>query len=179
MRRDGVAALGGHVIRGGGENCHGNAKNAMIDLPFRNKTLILNEQPKHQGKYSIKPYYDSVQSILGLQGDMCPGGNPEILSSLFLQSLRAGYFPRITGALAYDLATMALGEMSIRISMCPKLVDIAAGIPIIQKNGGIATDFKGNEWNWTNNAGLIVATNRRLHANALDIVDKVINHKPV
>lgn len=69
---------------------------------------------------------------------------------------------RITGALAYDLAALALGEIDARISTCCKLVDIAAGIQLVESIGGAVSDWQGRPWK--PGARLLAAGTHELHA---------------
>jgi myo-inositol-1(or 4)-monophosphatase len=81
---------------------------------------------------------------------------------------------RITGALAYDLGCLALGEIDGRISLSVKPEDAAAGVYLIRKTGGYVTDIGGSEWN-INSTTLIAARNHDIHMKLLNILKQSIN----
>jgi fructose-1,6-bisphosphatase/inositol monophosphatase family enzyme len=76
---------------------------------------------------------------------------------------------RVTGALAYDLACLVLGEIDARISTSAKLVDVAAGACLIRRNKGVVTDLLGNEWK-PGSCTLVAARTKRLHDQLMDLL---------
>ena len=88
------------------------------------------------------------EAVIALPGDFrrLTGGEEGILTEegkclqelvKLMISKAAGI--RITGALAYDLGCMALGEVDARISTSVKFVDVAAGICLINSIHGKIT----------------------------------------
>ncbi len=75
---------------------------------------------------------------------------------------------RITGALAYDLACIAIGELGARVSLDAKTVDVAAGAFLITQAGGKITDLDGEEWT-TDSSTVLAARTSALHRTLLSI----------
>lgn len=79
---------------------------------------------------------------------------------------------RITGALAYDLAGMALGEISARISLQCKEVDVAASAFIAEHAGAVVTDMQGQPWSLQSKT-ILAASSRSLH----DSLKRTLRHQ--
>ncbi|HEV3113775.1 MAG TPA: inositol monophosphatase family protein [Candidatus Binataceae bacterium] len=75
---------------------------------------------------------------------------------------------RRTGSAALDLAWVACGRMDGFWEFGLKPWDIAAGLLLVQEAGGKVTNMDGTKLNLT--AGRIVATNRRLHKELLNVI---------
>ena len=75
---------------------------------------------------------------------------------------------RRTGSSALDLAFVAAGRLNgcLYTQLCSW--DMAAGALLVREAGGFATDFLGEEMFLER--GNIVATNRKLHNNLLNMV---------
>lgn len=77
---------------------------------------------------------------------------------------------RILGSAAVDLCKVAEGVLDARILHKPKLVDVAAGVLIVEEAGGRATDINGE--NVTLNSSSVVASNDQIHESLLSILAK-------
>lgn len=73
---------------------------------------------------------------------------------------------RVSGALAYDHASMVLGEMDARFSLSPKPVDCAAGVFLVTHLGGAVTDLVGRPWTPTS-PDLLAAMSATMHQEIL------------
>lgn len=76
---------------------------------------------------------------------------------------------RVSGALAYDLASMALGEMDARFSLSPKAVDCAAGVFLVSHLGGTVTDMNGRPWSPAS-PDLLATMSPALHQRILPLI---------
>lgn len=76
---------------------------------------------------------------------------------------------RITGALAYDLAAIALGELDARISLSAKAVDVAASVILIREVQGIVTDVFDNSWS-LNSSSILAARSKVIHQQILSLL---------
>jgi myo-inositol-1(or 4)-monophosphatase len=76
---------------------------------------------------------------------------------------------RVSGALAYDLACIALGEIDARISTSVKFVDVAAAVFLLEGAGGRVSAGDGSEWT-PNSTTIVAAATPQLHADLLAIV---------
>lgn len=96
-------------------------------------------------------------AIVGLPGDLrrLRGTGVERLVNNLVDRA-AGL--RITGALAYDLACLSLGEIDARLSTSAKLHDVAAGVQLVRSIGGRVTDLHGAEWTLESTTLLAAAT---------------------
>ncbi len=77
---------------------------------------------------------------------------------------------RILGSAATDLCHVAQGVLDARILHKPKLVDIAAGLIIVEEAGGCVTDINGK--GITLKSTSVVASNGRIHQSLLNILAK-------
>ena len=68
------------------------------------------------------------------------------LGRLLVAVAQAGAGIRVTGALAVDLAQIALGELDGRLSFGAKAVDVAAGAFLVEQTGGVVTNLQGERW---------------------------------
>lgn len=106
------------------------------------------------------------EAIVALPGDLRKLRGT-FVKSLIQQVLNEAAFIRITGTLAYDLASLALGEIDARISTAPKLVDVAAGIHLIEGIGGVVSDWNGRPWKL--GAKFLAAGTKELHAELVSL----------
>lgn len=53
---------------------------------------------------------------------------------------------RITGAIGFDLVTMAIGQLDVRLGGEFKEVDVVAGVAIVRAFGGKVFNERGDEW---------------------------------
>lgn len=107
-------------------------------------------------------------AVIALPGDL------RRLRATGLDRLYAALLPRaagirVTGALAYDLASLAMGEIDARVSTFAKTVDVAAGQRLVEQAGGIVTDIRGEPWQ-PGATGVVAAASESLHAALLEIV---------
>ena len=91
---------------------------------------------------------------------------------------------RITGALGYDLCTLALGEIDARISTSAKVEDVACGILLIELIGGRITNLAGEEIDLSTHQigdGLVAASTERLHAQLMQVLsgNAISSKKPI
>ena len=149
----------------------------VLDLPCRGiqvaahrerKGLIVNDVA---GASRLNKS-DLDGAVIGLPGELKKNGsfNEFELFQLTKRLFKAVAAVRITGALAYDLACMSLGEMSARVSFRCKTVDIAAGAFIVEHTGGMVTDFDGKPWS-LHSKSLIAASSSHLHAAIRELVN--------
>ncbi len=88
----------------------------------------------------------------------------------FKPVIDSSFTVRILGSAAVDLCKVAEGVLDARILHKPKLVDIAAGVLIVEEAGGRATDINGE--NVTLNSSSAVASNGLIHESLLSILAK-------
>lgn len=163
---------------------------AIINLPFRDITVSatahkfgidVNRLP---WKCQRKSPFALSDAFVCLPGDICKlsglkGGSDGILLELFKslpQNIRG---LRVTGALAYDLASLALGEIDIRISTHAKDTDVAAGALLVRQVGGVVTDFSGNDWEPKDastgvSTQLVASANPTLHNAILKFINGLV-----
>lgn len=79
---------------------------------------------------------------------------------------------RITGSAVYDSAMVASGKMSGRIWNSTNSYDIAAGIIIVRKAGGIACNFKGEDASIFDKE-VIVCANEAMKTTILKIINDI------
>jgi myo-inositol-1(or 4)-monophosphatase len=102
-----------------------------------------------------------------MPGDVAQAGQGPALARLFTRLSTVVEGIRISGAIAYDLAAMALGEVHGRVSFAPKPVDVAAALSIVAAISGIATDLDGRPY--TLDAGpIVVGASAEIHAALLE-----------
>lgn len=163
---------------------HGEPISAAINLPFREMTIsattstkIITVNNAAWSKCRPEPYEIS-DAFVSLPGDIKKlrniGEDDDILYSIICLFAKSSRIIRISGALAYDLATLALGEIDVRISTFTKDIDAAAGAILVRQSGGVVTDFFGNNWKPSSlrdgyTTQLVASSNPKLH-------DKVLHH---
>jgi len=149
----------------------------VIALPTRgltvrcgvDKVLEVNARPWIPRR---RPARSLEEAVVALPGDLWRLRHTPI-ESLVARILSQASAVRITGALAYDLACLALGEIDARISTSPKLVDVAAGVYLVRAVGGIVTDWEGNPW--TPSSEFLAARTAELHQDLLKTCRKVLS----
>ncbi len=106
------------------------------------------------------------RALVGLPGALQPGHGAATIRALSgeLEGMVEGL--RISGALGYDLALIALGELDARVSLGAKPVDVAAGIIIVEQLGGVVTDIEGRPYR-VGSRGLVAARSPEIHAGVL------------
>lgn len=107
-------------------------------------------------------------AVIGLPGDLRRLRSTRV-EKLFMALLHRVAGVRVTGALAYDLACLAMGEIDARISTSAKTVDVAAGLHLVEQAGGIVTDLRGAPW-VPGAVGVLAAASASLHASLREIV---------
>lgn len=118
----------------------GAPRAAAMWLPCRDLMLVADADTPgmrvNGAPYSPPPPPDPGRSLAGMGGDIRAPEDVEVFGRLF-GALAAGFEGvRIAGALAYDLACMALGELDARVSLHAKPVDVAAGAFLVERAGG-------------------------------------------
>lgn len=111
-------------------------------------------------------------ATVAIPGDSRKQPRPNVASRLFELLSRNSTSIRITGALAYDLASLVLGELDGRVSFSAKAVDVAAGSLLIAESGGKITDLRGNPWT-PRSTCVVAARSPSLHAELLDVVKRI------
>ncbi|MCK4793203.1 MAG: inositol monophosphatase [Desulfobacteraceae bacterium] len=113
-----------------------------------------------------------VSSREKLEQSMIAYDNQFHNSPLMLKNLKpvvdSCFTIRILGSAAMDLCKVADGTLDARILHKPKLVDLAAGIIIVEEAGGRVTDIKGENVMLTTTS--IVASNGLIHQSLLNIL---------
>lgn len=146
----------------------------VVGLPCR--SLVLAAESGRQGifingKHSRPPTRSAElrDTLVGIQGDFQKFKRRRILPSLVASLVEEVDGIRVTGALTYDLATLALGELGARISFAAKTVDVAAGVLLITNNGGVVTDIRGNPWS-TESDSILASSSQQIHSSLLQIL---------
>lgn len=111
------------------------------------------------------------ESMLIFDSSIAKGDHPEIdVFNAFMGKI--GWL-RVFGVAVLDLPLIALGSADILVSNIPKPVDIAPGCLLIEEAGGVITDFEGKPWSL--HSKNIIAANRNNHAEALEVIKRVLN----
>jgi myo-inositol-1(or 4)-monophosphatase len=76
---------------------------------------------------------------------------------------------RISGALVYELAQVALGELDFRYSLSSSAFDAAAGAALVVASGGCVSDIEGRPWS-PDSGSIVAAGNREIHAEGLRLL---------
>ncbi len=103
-----------------------------------------------------------------------PGKEIPVIVPLLSQARKT----RCLGAIALDLAYLALGAISIFISPSPsRSFDFAGGCLLIKEAGGIITDTEGGSIDNTlldlkRSSSLLASGNRQLHDRAIELLSK-------
>lgn len=140
---------------------------AVLALPYRDLVLsaavdrpgvLLGEQP-------LPPLGEGEPSLalLGLPGALQPGHGAPLFRRLLADLAETVEGVRVTGALGYDLALIALGELDARISLAAKPMDVAAGAFLVAHLGGVVTDLDGAPYQ-LGSQGIIAARSPEIHA---------------
>lgn len=145
----------------------------VISIPLRNIKIIAQHHDLHV-KINNQPLINSHKkelhkSLGGIPGDIYNEQNAEKLSRIINKLIYHIEGFRISGALGYDLAGVALGEIDFRLSLKAKSVDVAAGAFIIQKLGGIVTDINGNKWDPSQDS-ILASLSKDIHKQVLQIL---------
>ena len=74
------------------------------------------------------------------------------------------------GSTARSLTYVAEGKAELEVEYNDEVWDFAAGLLIVEEAGGKSSDFKGN--NWTIKTKGYIASNRIIHQEVLDIINK-------
>lgn len=140
----------------------------VISMPCRG--LVVAADHAHRGLIvNGKPYRRRRSpgglsgALIAVKGDVRSRGDSRAVR-LVVEALaeRVEGF-RITGAVAYDLACVALGEVAARISVAAKIMDLAAGAFIVAHTGGTVTDIAGNPWTLESRS-IVAASTRSINA---------------
>ncbi len=119
----------------------GQPQVAVVQLPCRDLTLaadasrpglIVNGAP-----FTPPAPPTPDRALAGMAGDVRDPGDVDAFHPLFGTLARQFEGVRISGALGYDLACMALGELDARVSLHAKPVDVAAGALLVHQAGGV------------------------------------------
>lgn len=146
---------------------HGAPAAAAIWLPCRD--LLVAAEPDTPGlivngrPFTPPPAPPLDRALVGLAGDIRADTDAALFTHHFGRLANRFEGVRIAGALGYDLACMALGELDARLSHFAKPVDIAAGAFLVAHTGGVmSTDF-GDPYD-LHEPGIAIARSAALHA---------------
>ena len=141
---------------------------AALDLPYRDLCLIADASGVrlNGGAFQAPPARLVEHALAVMPGDLRRPTERAPFSALYAALAARFEGVRITGALAYDLAILALGEVDARVSFGPKVEDVAAGVPIIHALGGLVTDLEGRPYR-RGPGPMVAARGRAAHAAAL------------
>ncbi len=147
---------------------------AFLLLPHRSLTLSAVRERSGlwvNGQPVVPPSPPArlADALIGLPGDFRAGTRPPLLAALFQRLSRQAGGVRITGALAYDLGAMALGELHGRLSTQAKVVDVAAGAFLLSRAGGVVTDGAGRPW-VPRDGPCVAAATPALHGALMDLL---------
>ncbi len=138
---------------------------AALGLPYRGLLLSADAEGAWLGDEPLPPLVDPPEGagLIGLTGELRVASQAQKAARLvgFMVGRAEGI--RISGALAYDLATLALGELHGRFSYGGTPWDIAAGALLIERLGGVVSDPQGRPWT-PSSTGVIAASGPRAHA---------------
>lgn len=145
---------------------------AVVYMPYRD--LLVAAERTHSLEVNDLPWTprrDIVNTldaaVVALPGDLRRLRDTPAAPLVAAISERAASV-RITGALAYDLASLAMGEIDARLSTSAKLVDVAAGVLLVSRAGGVVTDLAGNPWTPAS-ATILASRSHNLHMQLLEI----------
>ncbi len=144
----------------------------VVHMPARDATVALWKDGVLEvndllWSLEYRPPSRLSDAVVALPGDLRRlGGTP--VRDVFGRVLNRVAGVRVTGALAYDLACLALGEIDARISSSVKLVDVAAGIRLVRGMGGLVTDWEGRDW-VPGAATLLASRSPEIHSELLGI----------
>ncbi|MBS0198550.1 MAG: hypothetical protein JSR77_17505 [Planctomycetes bacterium] len=152
---------------------------AVIDLPLRKIRLVLRDGVVTVNKVALSSGIVNVpdtlsKAFVAVPGDFIKMSDEEqaVCRVLLQNAAQFAAGIRISGALAFDLAGLALGELGVRVSHKLKPWDVAAGVAIIRALGGWVTDMNGQEWTLASST-ILAAASRKLHAEAMSLMDDI------
>lgn len=105
--------------------------------------------------------------LVGLPGELRVADQAQAVARLYAALVGRVEGIRVSGALGYDLATVALGELHARASLGAKPMDVAAGVLLVQRLGGIVTDATGAPYR-LGSPGVVVGADAASHALLLE-----------
>lgn len=151
----------------------GVARLGAVYLPSRRLTLLADEEVVQANGEPLSPSEvpPPDRALVALTGNV-PAARAEATTRLFGGLLHRFEGVRISGALAVDLAMMALGELDARVSLGPKPVDIAAGAYLVQRLGGVVTDARGRPFDVYADS-IVAGRDAATHAAALEAAREV------
>ncbi|NOY26642.1 MAG: inositol monophosphatase [Oligoflexia bacterium] len=145
---------------------------AVLSLPYRGLVLSasadgvwLNDKPLPAPV--IPP---ARQALIGLPGELRVESDARAFGRMYSHLVGRVEGIRVSGALAYDLATVALGELHGRASLAAKDVDVAAGALIVARLGGVVTDTAGHPYR-LGSPGIVVALSPQIHDIVMSSLD--------
>ncbi|RME28776.1 MAG: inositol monophosphatase [Deltaproteobacteria bacterium] len=154
------------LVGGIGLPCRGLALLASADRP--GATLHAGDAAVPLARLGAGPL---DRALVGLPGALQPGHGAATIRALAGELAGRVEGLRISGALGYDLALIALGELDARVSLAAKPVDVAAGVVIIEQLGGVVTDVEGRRYQ-LGRRGLIAARSPEIHAGVLEALQR-------
>ncbi len=145
----------------------GSPRAAAMWLPCRDLTLVAEADVpgmRVNGElFEAPPAPSPDRALVGMAGDFRAPGDAAVFSALFAGLATRFEGIRIAGALAYDLACMALGELDGRVSLHAKPVDVAAGAFLVSHVGGCVQTPAGGAFD-VRSPGIVAARSEVLLA---------------
>jgi myo-inositol-1(or 4)-monophosphatase len=126
------------------------AQMGVVALPCRSITLGVDAQTRTRANGSPLPSLPQNGSLkdafVGIPGDYQKYAHINLGRFIGIELLPNVGEARATGALGFDLAAIALGELDARFSFAVRPFDAAAGVFLIRSLGGEVTDLAGHPW---------------------------------
>ncbi|MCK6507100.1 inositol monophosphatase [Myxococcota bacterium] len=149
----------------------------VIGLPYRGLCLSASDEgawlrgAPGQAPVPLPPLAPPPprRTLVGLPGELRVADEARAIARLYGALVGRVEGIRVTGALGYDLATVALGELHARASLGAKPMDVAAGVLLVRRLGGVATDTTGAAYR-LGSPGVVVGADAAAHALLLDAV---------
>jgi myo-inositol-1(or 4)-monophosphatase len=115
---------------------------AIIDLPLREQSFAAYGHDRVRPPRNAFDRQDR-RTLVGIPGEFRRTSH-QIRIARLINKTNAPLGLRCSGALAYDLATMLMGELDARVSFSAKSVDMAAGAALLKCAGCIVTNLDGS-----------------------------------
>ena len=114
-----------------------------------------------------RPASSLLEAFVGGPGDLRRGSRCKEAAATIPRLAPLARVIRVSGALAYDFAALALGELDARYTLECKPVDFAAGAALLAACGGVVTNYEGKELT-LDSTSVIAARSASLHRELFD-----------
>lgn len=143
----------------------------VVNLPFMKEIYwAIKDEGSYLNNKKIK--VASTKKLANALTTYCYGHSDKFVHKAGLILRSQAIDARQLGSAAIETAWLAKGTTQAFMVQKVNLWDVAPGILIIREAGGKATDFKGKEWNI--NSKDLLASNKLIHKELLQVVDPVI-----